>query len=132
MVYGDTPEDSTEVLERFRKSDRIAIDIETTGLNFLTERILSISMAIEGDVVSIDSKNLFEDKAIFETVQLLMQSPTIIKAFHNAKFDMKFLNKVGMPVTSPIQDTQVLAHLVNENEPKSLNFLTKKYYRGLI
>ena len=132
LVYGDTPEDSTEVLERFKKSDRIAIDIETTGLNFLTERILSISMAIEGDVVSIDSKNLFEDKAIFETVQLLMQSPTIIKAFHNAKFDMKFLNKVGMPVTSPIQDTQVLAHLVNENEPKSLNFLTKKYYRGLI
>lgn len=132
LVYGDAPDDSTEVLERFKKADKIAIDIETTGLNFLTEKIRSISMAIDTDVISIDSDNLFGNEAILESVCFLMKSPSIIKAFHNAKFDMKFLNKVGIPVCSPIQDTQVLAHLVNENEPKSLNFLTKKYYRGLI
>ena len=43
----------------------------------------------------------------------LLASPTLIKIFHNAKFDLKFLRQAGVPVQGPFIDTMLASQLLD-------------------
>jgi uracil-DNA glycosylase family 4 len=109
----------------------IAIDIETTGLNFKKDKIqtIAISTREENYVIPCDHKDSpFKDTAkIWFCLRQILENPKSRKILHNAKFDLKFLINYGIyPVN--IWDTKIMHHLIDENLPKSLMDLVKLYF----
>jgi len=115
----------------------IAVDIETDGTDFLEDSIIGISFAWElgksrylplpkdeFDFLSGKSAG-WRDKAI-EVLKEIMANESL-KVFHNAAFDVKFLNRAGCPVNNSNFDTMIAAHIIDENQRKALDFLADVY-----
>tara|TARA_R110002153_G_scaffold66847_2_gene178373 strand:+ start:993 stop:2015 length:1023 start_codon:yes stop_codon:yes gene_type:complete len=116
-------------------TETIASDLETTGLNFLKDSIMSISFSTQDGtwVIPLDHKDSPFRKgeepydATWKSLKQILESPTCRKVFHNAKFDLKFLINYGIH-TRNVWDTKIMHHLLDENMPKSLMDLTKLYF----
>ena len=114
-------------------SHPIAADIETTGLNFLSDNILTIAVSCENTtiVIPVNHKDspmdIGDTMACLKWVQALFSNTNNKKVFHNAKFDLKFLLSVGISVYN-VWDTRVMHHLINENAPNRLMDLVKMYF----
>ena len=116
-------------------ADTLAIDIETTGLNFLTDKIQTIAFSSEKTTwaIPLDHKDSVfkqgtEDRdKVWEILQAVLLNPQSKKVFHNAKFDLKFLLQYGVEVNN-VWDTKVMHHFINENAPKGLMDLVKLYF----
>lgn len=111
----------------------VAIDLETTGLNFLTDKIqtVSISSRYGTVVIPVDHKeaNLDEKEKTYllQGLREILRNPANNKPFHNAKFDLKFLMRYGLTVKNAC-DTEVMASLIDENRKNGLMDLVKEYF----
>ena len=118
----------------------VAVDIETTGLDFLHDTIHTVGMTLvdrsTGElgrtlVLPIDHKEAklgYKIKSVFmEFICDVMKSKKNRKVLQNAGFDLKFLLRYGVEEVSNIFDTKLLQHFSNENLPKSLADLAKYY-----
>ena len=120
--------------------ETLAIDIETTGLNFLTDDIQTIAFSNKDKtwVIPIDHKDSpFRNGAddqdpnnygkVLSSLKRILENPRNKKVFHNAKFDLKFLISYGL-YTKNVWDTKIMHHFIDENLPKSLMDLVKLYF----
>jgi len=115
--------------------ETIAIDTETTGLNFLKDSIMTISFTSKDQtwVIPLDHKDSPFRKGephyaeVWVILRRILENPKNKKVFHNAKFDLKFLINYGI-YTKNVWDTKIMHHLLDENMPKSLMDLTKLYF----
>ena len=117
--------------------ETISIDIETTGLNFLTDKIQTVGISYkDGEqlkqlIIPVFHKEAPQDgtwiSEIKEFLQAVCANPSNKKILQNAKFDMKFLLALGIVVVN-VWDTKLESHLVNENLPKSLRDLVKQHF----
>lgn len=115
----------------------ISIDIETTGLNFLKDKIQTVGISYQdGEQLKQLIIPVFHKEApthptwIDEVKRFLVHvcaNPSNRKILQNAKFDMKFLLGLGITVTN-VYDTKLESHFVNENLPKSLRDLVKQHF----
>ena len=110
--------------------DLLAIDTETTGVDWHDEAFM-ISVA-DGDTAKVWDKRIMTSKewaSVLEQVaQLLNAADRII--MHNAKFDLQKLARLGVPaelMLSKFEDTQCIAHLIDEHQPTGLKPLARKY-----
>jgi len=111
----------------------LAVDTETTGLNFLQDTLNTIAFSTRDGNYALplmhkdspwDKDELIE---VLRFVKEVMENPNNKKIFHNAKFDLKFLHSVDIhPVN--VYDTKLMAHLWNEDIPKSLKELVKLFF----
>lgn len=111
----------------------LSVDIETTGLNFLTDVINTISFTTDERTVVIPFKHKDAKWTEDELEQLVFVLQKILhnknnrKVFHNGKFDVKFFYKEGIfPVN--LWDTKLIQHVLDENLPKGLMDLVRFYY----
>jgi lipocalin len=115
--------------------DTMAVDIETTGLNFLQDKIQTISFSTKTGnwVLPLDHKDSPFRKGephyskVWILLRRILENPKSKKVFHNAKFDLKFLINYGI-YTKNVWDTKIMHHLLDENLPKSLMDLVKLYF----
>ena len=119
----------------------IAIDIETTGLNFLEDTIHTVSMTLvdrdSGElgrtlVLPIDHKDAklgYKIKGEFmRFICKAMANKKNRKVLQNAGFDLKFLKRYGVEDVYNVFDTKLLQHLYKEDVPKSLADLVYYYF----
>lgn len=115
----------------------IAVDIETTGLNFLEDTIHTISLSKSDDnlttiVIPIDHKEFkagYQTKAdLLKFVSEVLGNKKNRKILQNATFDLKFLKRYGVEEVPNIWDTKLMQHLFNEEVPKSLSDLVYYYF----
>jgi len=119
----------------------VAVDIETTGLNFLSDTIHTVSMTLvdrdTGEVgktlvLPIDHKQAkvgYKLKGKFmQFVCKVMANRKNRKVLQNAGFDLKFLKRYGVEDVYNIFDTKLLQHLYKEDVPKSLADLVYYYF----
>ena len=125
--------DSEEKLQKlehlYSTTTPVACDIETTGFNFLRDKLNTIAFAHESGnfVIPLEHKdNLFMTPP-WDVIQKVLGNPNNIKVFQNAKFDLKFLLSRGVQAVN-VWDTKIMQHLVNENTPKSLLDLVNMYF----
>lgn len=108
----------------------IAIDTETTGVGW-HDAAFMISMADSLGSVVYDKRILSTedwDNAIIMVVEALTNADRII--MHNAKFDIQKLCRLGIPMSvfyDKFEDTQALAHLIDEHQSTSLKYLARVY-----
>ena len=116
-------------------SDTLAMDIETTGLNFIQDKIQTIAITSEENtwVLPLDHKDSPFRKGeegyatVWKCLRQILENPKNKKVFHNAKFDLKFLINYGI-YTKNVWDTKIMHHFIDENLPKSLMDLVKLYF----
>jgi ribonuclease D len=116
-------------------TETIAVDIETTGLNFRTDIIQTIAIATEENtyVIPLDHKDSpfktgeTHALSVWALLKQILENPHNRKVFHNAKFDVKFLLNYGIHPAN-VWDTKIMHHFINETAPKSLMDLVKLYF----
>lgn len=101
----------------------IAIDTETTGLNTQTDKAFLLSYCTdEGRKDTLNELDL----SLYE----FQDEPTYI--FHNAKFDIKMLQNIGIAAPKKWEDTMLMAHHVNEyNSSNSLENLARTFLKAV-
>ena len=125
-------EEVESLAEQLQSSEEtLAVDIETTGLNFLTDLIQTIALSSHKNtwVIPLDHKDspFKEQPKVWVYLRRILENPKNKKVFHNAKFDLKFLINYGI-YTKNVWDTKIMHHLLDENLPKSLMDLVKLYF----
>ena len=119
----------------------LAVDIETTGLNFLEDTIHTVSMTLvdrdTGElgrtlVLPIDHREAklgYKVKGEFmRFICKAMSNKRNRKILQNAGFDLKFLKRYGVDEVHNVFDTKLLQHLYKEDVPKSLADLVYYYF----
>ena len=113
-------------------SKPLALDTETTSLNWYELECEGISLANDTDVIWIAGEFLTPSVTSLLD-KLLTKCPELV--MHNAPFDLAVLHKLGIFYTGNVFCTQTAAHLLDEEGAKSLKDLaaqklkvkTKKY-----
>lgn len=113
-------------------TEDLAVDIETTGFNFRTDKLQTISISSRDEtwVIPVDHKDspFIGKQSLLDLLMIILGSPAR-KIFHNAKFDLKFLLAKGIKVNNP-WDTKLMHHVLDENMPGGLMDLVKLYFAG--
>lgn len=113
----DLPEDALHDAE---ESGVVAWDIETTGLDWRTERIATCQVSV-GDRVYI----VTEPNTRHPVLERLLENVRVLKVFHHAMFDLRFMvhhwratprniacTKVASKILRPHSDSHTLKELV--------------------
>jgi len=140
-VYRDLA--SIESLFLYLKQKKTyVLDLETTGLDFNKDEIINICFcAEEGDAhvipllstctpdIRYSNFNECEIEELRSKLVDLFLQTELIGA--NIKFDIKFMRTFlgGFNSWRIFADTQIMHHIVQENHPHNLNFLTQFYLR---
>ncbi len=123
-----------EMFHDLNTAERFAFDLETIGLNPFGEgaKILTISFAIEGKTwvlpFQIDN-TAFAYTFLVDFLQKVFNS-NALKIAQNAKFDIRWLQSIGVEVKNFYFDTMIAQYLLNskEFEPIGLKHLTWEYF----
>jgi DNA polymerase-1 len=125
-----TETDLAELISALDRSDKFAFDLETTGLNVFTDKIVGISFSVEVKSAFYlplrhqDTKGL---EGALEKLRPLFLSDKL-KIGHNLKFDIEVLKNHGFEVAEPYFDTMVAAYLLDPVSGKySLKHLAKQF-----
>jgi hypothetical protein len=115
----------------------IAVDIESTGLDFKKDSIMTIAISYKqnGDykqviIPYIHKESPFSEedrKSVAIMLNNIFSNPRNKKILQNAKFDLKFLYGQGISFVN-VWDTKLMSHFIREDAPKSLMDLVKQYF----
>lgn len=111
-----------QTFEKLNDEERlVAFDIETTGLDPITDTILGVSMSWEpGEAywVPVDASG-----GVPPVVSSILSSPLIPKVTHGGKFDLKFLKARGYAVSNLRDDTHILSYVLQTPGSRKLKDL---------
>ena len=116
------------LLEDYLKDkDLIAVDIESTGLDEHKDELLGIGFGCSEKQFFVPMVYFSKEEVRALLLKIFDPKRTIV--FHNAKFDLKFLLAKGLPLPdiNNVEDTMLMAWLVDENNSIGLKNLTKRY-----
>lgn len=83
-----------QLIESFKGIQFCGLDLETTGLDFTSDRMLLLSLSSEKDSLVIDWRTITKD--VYEAVKSLLEMEDITFLGANIKFDYKFLRRAGI------------------------------------
>lgn len=115
MPFVQTDSQLGALIKRLEKAKILAVDTETTGLSWVKDKIVGMSVAQdtkEGHFFFLPGSTLRAK------LGRLLGTDSVAKVFHNAKFDVHFMSQCGIHVHGPVYDTYVLARLFDENLEK--------------
>ena len=130
-----------ETVPNFSEAKEIAIDLETkddgigsgTGPGWATKkgRVIGVALAVDGwqgyYPIAHEGGGNFDQKVFLNQLKSILELPCD-KVFHNAMYDVGWLDALGLKVHGRIIDTMIAAPLINENRFNySLKDLSKEY-----
>lgn len=105
------------------KQKIVAVDVETTGLDFTKDKLLGVSFSwkertgVYLPLLGQQRKEIWT-KEQFEYIHSKLQgflTSSIPKVFHNSKFDLKMFRAIGIKTKKVVFDTLIAHYLLNEN-----------------
>jgi len=122
-----TADDAVRFLETALAQPEVAVDLETSDLNWLRADILCVSLSWKSNCGwLIPWKLVEENKAVRVALESFARS-TVTKAGHNLKFDIHHLKAKGVDLTGPYRDTILEHSLIDENSEQGLDVLVLRY-----
>jgi DNA polymerase I-like protein with 3'-5' exonuclease and polymerase domains len=110
-----TPEGVAGLSRRLEGVDRLALDIETTGLDPNTDRLRLLSLALpDGTVAVIDLFAFSAPTAALEVLRPRLEQAELVG--HNLAFDLAFLGRLGLRPARPPFDTLLASQLLHAGE----------------
>jgi ribonuclease D len=117
VVHGDLPDDLWSV---YAGSGLVAWDIETSGLDWREDQIGTCQLFAEGVgtvVVSVPGVRTPERLAT------LLQDPGVVKVFHHAPFDLRFMIRWWGVRPASVRCTKVASKLLDPGGPNDTHSL---------
>lgn len=110
-----------------KQKDLVAFDIETTGLDEHKDSILGFGVGDTRQQFFVPTEYFSKQEIRQVLLNIYENNRTIV--LHNAKFDLKFLAAKGLPIPNinDVEDTMLMAWLIDENNKIGLKDLTKRY-----
>ena len=126
--------DLKAVLADLHQHKCVALDTETTGLDFKINYIIGMSLCFEDSTsyyLPFKHKNTEEKQLDWNEVLPLLKEevdrPDLTIIFHNSKFDLHMFREAGLSINKDIEDTILIAHMLDETQEKGLKELANKY-----
>jgi len=107
-------------------SRKVGLDVETTGLDPHSSKLRLVQIAVPGTVWVVDAWQAGNLKPLGD----LLADPSVLKVFHHATFDLKFLRAAGLREVRGLVDTMLAAQLLSCGMPggeHNLAAVAKKY-----
>jgi len=138
-IQGDTdvsytlvssPSELSTLITAIEDTGLCSLDLETTGLDPITDRITGISFsATEGTGYFIPFPQSgvstpLSDSGHMEALRRIIEDPSIHKVGQNIKYDIKFLLRNGFAPSGYIFDTMIAAYLLNPGNSGSYSLST--------
>jgi len=116
IIVAENKEQANQYLLKLCDADLLSIDIETDGLNFMTNNIGTVQLSIDGQIsYFIDWE--FIDKRVLNKVISTAKRIT----GSNIKFDWRFFRRFGIAKNiNYTDDTSLLSHAINSSRSKGL------------
>ncbi|HVY18097.1 MAG TPA: DNA polymerase I [Rhodopila sp.] len=95
---------------------RVAVDTETDGLDAMRAKLVGLSLATEAGracYVPLAHEGLAEQVGVADAITVLgpvLEDPSVLKIFQNAKFDMMMLLRAGFPLPTPVDDPMLISY----------------------
>jgi ribonuclease D len=106
----------SNLLNQYRQADAIAVDTETMGLLPLRDRLCLVQLCDERDRVTV--VRIERGQTESPNLKQLLETPSITKVFHFARFDITTLRyHLGIEVT-PIFCTKLASKLIRTYSPR--------------
>src|SRR3990167_10790018 len=103
----------------------LTVDVETTGLDRFIDTVVCVGWKYNDKETTV---SFGKDEKLAKK----LKDVTITKIFHNAKFDIHFLNKSGMEVRGPIFDTKLYYHSLDPYNSNRLKDLAKTVLKEIM
>lgn len=123
LLYEKEPNNLIQSYLNNTNKQIIAIDTETSGLNYFEDELYSIQFSNDGVTGSFCVFQSINKELLNE----LFSKKDIIFVFHHAQFDLKMLKSNGIYNARCDFDTMLASHSLNENSPNGLKSLTWLY-----
>lgn len=116
-VFVQGPADHLQLrrtIKTLQEAPLLGVDTETTGLDFMVDKIRLIQVASEDLALIVDLQGWEHDWAYPELQLLkeLLESPTT-KVLQNATFDLNFLRSEGIALGGDLFDTMIASNIIN-------------------
>lgn len=124
--------------EMMSQEEEVAVDTETTGLDYFVDEIVGISFTLpKADYhcyipVAHNAPKVkqLDRKYVLESLRELLESDELKKIYFNAKYDIHMFRRHGVKMGGFHFDGLIAMKLLNENEPSyALKNLATKYGR---
>ena len=125
IVDGDLP---SKLAQALRASERIAVDTETTGLDWATDRLQLCQLFTPTTGVVLLRRVGRQPPREFQS---LLADPNILKIFHHAPFDLKFLESQWSVQVTNIACTKTASKLLSPDVPQTMHSLQSLVRRFL-
>lgn len=103
----------------------LGVDTETEGFDFTTKKMIMFQIGDADQQFVIDTR-----RVSIEPLRNILQNKNILKIFHNAKFDYKFIKKWSDIICEGIYDTYLVERVLNcgkQNYGYGLKDVCKRY-----
>tara|TARA_R110002012_G_scaffold14544_2_gene59868 strand:+ start:2635 stop:4524 length:1890 start_codon:yes stop_codon:yes gene_type:complete len=113
-----------DVVEYCKDKEVLGVDTETEGFDFICKKMIMFQIGDANNQYIIDTRFVS-----IEPLRDILESTTIIKIFHNAKFDYKFIKKWSDITCEGIYDTFLVELVIScgKNLGYALKDLCKRY-----
>jgi DNA polymerase I len=127
--------DFDDLLTQLKTQILIAIDTETTSLDYMQARLVGISIAfISGDAYYIPLRHDYlgapeqlDVKIVLEALKPFLESEKLLKVGHNLKYDISIFSKENILLKGVAFDTLLEAFLLSSGSRLDLDTLTLKH-----
>jgi DNA polymerase-1 len=122
-------------LSRLEKSALIAIDTETTSLDYMKAEIVGLSFAVQtGEAAYLPLAHNYPNAPtqlhrteVLEKLRPLLESSTILKVGQNLKYDYHVLANHGVTLRGIAHDTMLASYVLDSTSKHNLDYLAQKH-----
>ena len=108
-------------LQRLKESSLMAIDTETTGLDYMTAELVGLSVAVEAGHAAyipfahdyLGAPQQLTKQQVLEALRPILDSPKIHKVGQNLKFDISVLAQHGIELKGVAFDTMLESYVLD-------------------
>lgn len=107
----------------------VAFDTETDSLNAYKAKLQIVSwcgLDLSPRVSRVRDWKIHGELGCLEEAFVMLEDASVLKVFHNAKYDLRVLHNYGIKVRPPIADTMIMSQLVSPFKQHGLKFLTER------
>ncbi|MYR33230.1 hypothetical protein GTW20_13385 [Nocardiopsis alba] len=124
LVHGDL---TAELADTIRREGRVAVDTETSGLEWETEK-LQLCQFFTPTTGPVLVNRLSEWP---EEILELLQDPNLLKIMHFAPFDLRFLEATWGVVSRSVACTKAASRILEPEQPAKEHSLQNLLFRRL-
>ncbi len=123
-------------IAKLKQAELIAIDTETTSLNYMEAELVGISFAVEAGKAAylplahdyVDAPEQLDKALVFEKLQPLLEDESIKKVGQNLKYDISIFANAGITLRGVQFDTMLESYVFNSVASKhNMDDLALKY-----